>query len=230
MPILNKDQIIALMGVVICIVMLFSAIPRTLSAFYMLYPSSISGQFKSNADLVSREQLIKAEKYTSKAISWFETGPIWQELALTKIRQLSFFSPKEQSALLFSVKQANAYSLSLSPVDPFAWYRQAIIEQSLGATPEKIINNIKLSCYAGRVEPDLLLKRVNLLYVYQAVLNDETRDVFYDQLRLASLLKFYDLVKMVVVKPGLLISVQFSLRNDPELLSKFMSRFEKINK
>jgi len=227
---LNKNQVSAFFGMIVCFYMISAAVPRLFSAFYMLYPEQINTQFKQEAKSVTLEQHLKSEQYTQQAISWFETGPLWQSLVLSQVRQLAFVDPAEQTELMLAVHEANSYSLSLSPVEPYAWYRQAILAEKSNESVGSVINNLRLSIYAARVEPDLLLKRIVLFSKYSTALDNEAFDMFYEQIRLASVMKFYPLLKLVASNPNLLPSVRIALRNNYALLNTFLLRFEKINK
>lgn len=226
----NKNQLSALFGMVICFCMIYAAVPRLFSAFYMLYPEQISKQFKEDPRSVTLEQHQKSERYISQAISWFETGPLWQSLVLSQVNQLDFIEVAAQDELILDIQQANSYSLSISPVEPYAWYRQAILAKSINIPAEQVVNNLRLSIYAARVEPDLLLNRITLFNLYQDALDPETLAMFYEQIRLAANLKFHSLVKLVSSEPSLLPAVRLALKYNFSLLNKFLLRFEKINK
>ena len=148
-------------------------------------------------------------------------------LTLSKARQLDFVEPSVRYKISQEMYQTNTQGLVLSPIDPYAWYRLAATAKSMGLADKTIINSLRLSCYAGRVEPELLLKRVTFLHRYFRFLDNEMLEILYDQIRLSSLLRQRDLVKLVQQRSSLLPIVHESLQYDLELLNNFQQLFEK---
>ncbi|MCK5353796.1 MAG: hypothetical protein KAJ63_01655, partial [Methyloprofundus sp.] len=206
---------------------IFAAVPRFISALYLLYPAQINEHYKKNVDSVDLNHHIKSAEYAKKALDWFESGSSWQTLTLSKARQLDFVEPSMQYKISQEIYQTNAQGLALSPIDPYAWYRFAATAKSMGLADKKIIDSLRLSCYAGRVEPELLLKRVTFLHRYFRLLDNEMLEILYDQIRLSSLLRQRDLVKLVRQRSSLLPIVHESLQYDLELLNNFQQLFEK---
>jgi len=62
-----------------------------------------------------------------------------------------------------------------------AWQRIARTHALLGHAPDKIIPPLKMSIYAGRVEPTLLIGRLELGYRHLAALDDEAVSLLRDQ-------------------------------------------------
>lgn len=225
---LNKSQVSAIFGIMTCACLILAATPRLISAFYLMFPAQVSEQFRKEPDSVNLSHLLKSEMYASMALDWFETGASWQVLTLSKVRQLSYIAPSARQQKRQEIYQTNAKGLALSPIDPYAWYRLASIEKNLNHPANKIINSLRLSCYAGRVEPRLLLKRVGFLHQYLAFLDKEMLDILFDQVRLSSLLQPRDLVTLVQQKPSLMPIVHEALQYDLEHLENFLQLFEKI--
>lgn len=224
---LNKSQIIAIFGILICGLMMSAAIPRLISALYMFYPAQVNTQFKKDSTLVGLKHHIKAEDYAINALKWFESSEIWQTLTVGKARQLVFIKAEFQSQKIKEMYETNIQGLALSPIDPYSWYRLAIIQKKLHAPTHKILNNLRLSCYSGRIEPSLLIKRVSLFNHYMPSLNTEMLEIMYDQIQLSSMLKMHDLVKLVQQQPILMTSVKKALQYDLDHWTNFIQLFEK---
>ncbi len=223
----NKSQIVAVFGILICGLMMSAAIPRLIAALYMLYPAQVNVQFQKDSTLVGLKHHVKSENYAISALKWIESGEMWQTLTVAKARQLVFIKPKIQTQKIQEMYETNAQGLALSPIDPYSWYRLAIIEKNLHAPTHRILNNLRLSCYSGRVEPSLLIKRVSLFNQYLPSLNTEMLEIMHDQIQLSSTLKMRDLVKLVQQQPTLMASVKKALQYDLDHWTNFIQIFEK---
>lgn len=224
---LNSNLISAFVGIAFCMCLVFISLPRLFSAVYLLYPERINKKFNEAPSSININQQLKSESYTRQALQWLETAESWELLTLSLMRQFNAVDLPFKDLKLQGMYQANTQGLSFSPIAPYGWYRLASIEQAQYANPNKIINNIRLSCYSGRVEPALLLKRIRLLHSYRIFLDDEMQDIFYDQINLASLYKFWGLVRLVKQQPSLLVDVKHALQFENEQLTKFLQKFEK---
>lgn len=228
LTILNKSQVSAIIGIFVCACLILAAVPRVISAFYLMYPAQVSEQYGEESGEVSLSHLLKSEMYVTSALDWFESGSSWHVLTLSKVRQLRYLDASARRLKLLEIYQTTAQILVLSPIDPYAWYLLATIEKSLNFPAKKIVNSLRLSSYAGRVAPTLLIKRVNFLHQYQVFLDDEMLEILYEQIRLSSLLQARDLVTLVVQQPGLMPLIHEALQYDLEQLQKFLELFEKI--
>ena len=128
---LNRSQLPAILGLIVCGLMILAATPRLMSALYLLYPTQINEQYNKNPDSVNLEHHIKSAAYTQKALDWLASGSSWQILTLSKARQLNYIEPSARYKLSKEVYQANTQGLALSPIDPYGWYRLASIAQSI---------------------------------------------------------------------------------------------------
>lgn len=209
---LNKNKIIAMLGMLLCLYMIIIALPRLIAAVYLLYPARVSEQFELKYELVNLDHLVKSTEYVKKSLQWFENSSAWSALSLAKSQQLHLLESSFHEQIYQDIYQSNTQALALSPIEPFAWYRLFFTEQKLQATPEKIINNLRLSCYAGRVEPELVLKRVKMFNQYQDLLNEEMLDILATQIRLSSLLEPRGLAQLVKQQTSLLPFVQQALQ------------------
>jgi len=68
-----------------------------------------------------------------------------------------------------------------SPAKPRAWLRIARIRAFLGQTPEDVLPAWRMSVLTGRVEPTLMLSRLELGFGYFTGLDDESVSLLRDQ-------------------------------------------------
>lgn len=101
---------------------------------------------------------------------------------LLYLRGLDERSPTRQRRPAFEQAIAEAQNVvAAAPARPMAWQRIARTHALLGHGPEQIIAPLKMSIYAGRVEPTLLPGRLELGYRYRSALDDEAAGLLRDQ-------------------------------------------------
>jgi hypothetical protein len=76
-------------------------------------------------------------------------------------------------------------SLALAPVQPRTWLFRGLAQNWLSFRDAGVIDSFKMSVYAGRVEPGLLLTRLRLGYARLGQLDEEARGLLRDQTMLA---------------------------------------------
>ena len=222
---LRGDKLTALFGLMFCLLLAALSFPRLMAAVYLLYPAQVAKQYKQSVDSVNLDHFVMADEYIKQSLKWSETGDTWQILALNKGKQFPLMDVSLRRLALSEMRQASINGLVLSPIDPYAWYRLASIEKSLNRNAtNKIIGALRLSCYAGRVEPTLVLKRVEFLHQYMNKLDEEMKNIFYDQIRVAGQIRFWSLVKLIKKTPALLPWVKDALQYDLELLEKILKQ------
>jgi hypothetical protein len=77
--------------------------------------------------------------------------------------------------------KAGEESVRRAPAKPRAWLRIARLRAYLGQADAQVIAPLKMSILTGRVEPTLLLSRLQLAYDYLPRLDPETRSLLRDQ-------------------------------------------------
>lgn len=90
-------------------------------------------------------------------------------------------SPGERAMRLQDARAHTRASLASSPLQPAAWLRLAILRDALGETPARIADALALSVYSGRVEPSLLLTRLQWLLAYRQHIAAEDLRLLPDQ-------------------------------------------------
>ncbi len=220
----GKQKLFALIGIVFCLNLLVLSFPRLMAALYLLNPAQVSQQPEKLANLARLQKLLQTNERIEHSLSWYETGENWQLLVINKIRQMPMLDVVAQDLALQYIDAANRQSLALSPVNPYAWFRLALVGNIRKDPAKKVIDAVRLSCYAERVQPLLLLKRIKLLYPYQAQLDDEMKAVLYDQIYLASQYRLWDLIVLIKQSAGLLPLVEIALQYDADRWNRILKR------
>lgn len=101
---------------------------------------------------------------------------------LLYLRGLDLSSASVESRPAFEQSLAEAKNaVTLAPAQPMVWQRIARIHAWLGDAAEAVIRPLKMSIYAGRVEPTLLIGRLELGYRYLAAMDAEATVLLRDQ-------------------------------------------------
>lgn len=91
---------------------------------------------------------------------------------------------ERRPALRRSLRAARE-SVRRAPANPRVWLRMARIQAVLGAPEDQVLPPLRMSILTGRVEPNLMLSRLELGYRYHAGLDAETVALLRDQTVLA---------------------------------------------
>ena len=91
--------------------------------------------------------------------------------------------------------------LKLSPIDPQGWFRLAVVDSLLKTPEQKIINALRLSFYAGRVEPELLISRLSFAYNYYNQFDKDLQLIWEKQVLVAWALQTKQLITFVALHP-----------------------------
>jgi hypothetical protein len=107
----------------------------------------------------------------------------------------------KKQALLEQAQLSTIQGLKLSPVDPQSWFRLAVVDSLLKAPEQQIINALRLSFYAGRVEPELLISRLSFAYNYYNQFDKDMQLIWEKQVLVAWALQTQQLVTFVALHP-----------------------------
>ena len=222
----SYQRIIAGFGVVVCCGLLMLAVPRFIASLYALY---LEAAFKQTQKKLPAEDYEKSIVHLTQALAWYENPEYWQTQAFFYLALFnsspSYPLAKEQELL----KQAQAsviQGLRLSPVDPYAWFRLAMVDKMLQMPTAQIINALKLSFYSGRVEPDLLMPRLSFSYDYYNAFNEEMRGAWRKQIPVVWIFQAEQLVKFIALHPEAKFLVEQAFVYSPDDWKKFSHDLE----
>jgi len=88
-------------------------------------------------------------------------------------------------------------AVSAAPAQPMIWQRMALIHALLRHSPERVIQSLNMSVYTGRVEPTLLISRLELGSRYLEWMDTEAQGLLRDQALLTWKLQAGHLTKAI---------------------------------
>lgn len=210
------------------IIIVFLSIPRLISSLNASYPDTVYKRLLYDGKPVD-QSIIKARNSLGTAIEWNETAYYWIQNGHFLLEQAlsGQYEWEERQRLIHQSRNAYKLCLTISPVEPYVWYRMAVITHLLDRTDQRITDMLKLSIYTGRVKPNLLKARVFFLYKYKGVLGDELTSMLQSQIRLLWQLRKKDLVEVVYKNPDIVPLVYKVLNNFPDDQLQFNQLLEK---
>lgn len=227
---LGNERVIAGVGVVVCCGLLLLAVPRLIASVYALYPQAVYEQMQENLPIDVYEKSIVD---LDLALAWNKKADYWQSQAmlyLTLSNKASLSVPEKRQDLLKAAQTSIIQGLKLSPVDPYGWFRLAAVDSLLKLPSQQIINALRLSFYAGRVEPELVLPRLAFSYSYYPEFNEEMQGLWKKQLPVAWAFQPQPLVNFIVLHPEAKPLVEEALVYAPDDWKKFSLALEIILK
>ncbi|MGR8934187.1 MAG: hypothetical protein ACU837_07335 [Gammaproteobacteria bacterium] len=214
----SLSYLLAVVGVVVCSILLTLAVPRFAASLYALYPEAVFQRFKQSKQTLPIDVYEKSSVDLEKAHNWFETAETWQMQAffhLLRLNSAQTIAIEKRRQLILQANEAIIQGLRLSPVDPYAWFRLAVVDQMLDVNAKLLIEALRLSIYAGRVEPELLMPRLSLSYRYYNLLDEDMRCLLKGQVRLAWLFRARELVVFAAEHQGVLPWIKDALFFSP---------------
>ncbi len=156
--------------------------PRLQASFTYLPVDTAIKNYYASREIPSR-QLPGLIKRAQQAIARHDHYRYREGLStLYYLRGLDVRSPSLERRPAFERAIVEAENVvSVAPARPIAWQRIARIHAILGNSAEKIIPPLKMSIYAGRVEPTLFIGRLELGYSYLASMDIEATALLRDQ-------------------------------------------------
>lgn len=223
----GQGRIVAGFGAVVCCGLLLLAVPRFIAGLYALYPEAAYTQKQGEFPPEVYEKIIAD---LNQALAWYENPAYWQSQAffyLSLIDASPLQSPAKKQELLEQARAAIIQGLKLSPVDPYAWFRLAAVDKQLKAPLQQIINALRLSFYAGRVEPELLMPRLAFSYGYYNEFNEEMRELWQKQIPVVWLFQPTQFVKFVAQHQEVRPLVEKAFNYSPDAWKKFSDNLER---
>ncbi len=165
---------------------LFLSWPRLqASVHYLPVDTAISKYFASRE--IPSAQLPGLMSRARESISMHDHYRYRDGLSLLHyLRGLDNHTPAwERRPELYRSIEAATEVVRRAPAKPRVWLRIARIRAFLGKPEEEVIPALKMSILTGRVEPTLLLARLELGYGYLPSLDEETVSLLRDQTVLA---------------------------------------------
>lgn len=177
---------LALLTLIFSGVLALAAWPRLLATLEYLPVDTALSRYAADR-VIPSAQLDGLAERARNALAHHEHHRYWSGLSL--IHQLKSLDPATPAWLrepaLYRALDAGRESVSRSPAQPMAWLRLAQVHAQLGHRADEVAPPLAMSMLTGRVEPAMLLPRLQLAYLYLPQLDGEARSLLRDQTRLA---------------------------------------------
>ena len=229
MSVLYK-KITAGIGITISCASLYLATPRFISSLYALYPNTAYNQ---NDVKLPINVLMKCDDDLSEAFNWQKSSDYLKMQGVFKLKTTALISPTLQvfrEPILLDAKKYLIEGLTISPVDPIAWYQLAYTESLLNQSIDQVINELRLSYYAGRVEPVYTMDRIKLSFLYYSNLPDDMKRTLNQQINLAWQYDPTELIKYCVNNPEFNKIADTEISKSSDEIIKFHNQIEKYIK
>lgn len=226
---IDRHYAIASLVSLLCMGLLWLAVPRFVGSLYALHPQATLDQQHNNLPIDAFHQCIRQ---LDDALAWDNNPEYWQNrglcyLALSKYSEVDFI---DRMRYLNDAKVSISNGLKLSPVDPYAWFRLAVVEHKLDQPNSVIRSALQMSFYAGRVEPDLVIPRLIFAYDFLTDADQEFKIAWQKQLPIAWQFQKNKLLAFVMQKPDIKPMLETSFELDPTNLANFLKAFESASK
>jgi tetratricopeptide (TPR) repeat protein len=220
---LKQQRLLAALLALLCLALLVLAVPRFMASLYALYPESVLSQTQAH---LPAETYLKSIKALDDALTWDNNPEYWQAKGICYLALFNFPDQSliQQHLLLLDARLAITNGLSGSPIDAFAWFRLAVINKMLKV--EAVSDDLRLSLYAGSVEPEILMSRLTLAYSISSVLGSAESALWIKQVNIAWQLTPTKLVAFVVENPFAKAWVETAFIYDIEHLNQFNKAYE----
>ena len=162
-----------------------------------------------------------------QALAWHKEPAYLKKQSYFYLKLIELESFEDETKKQTRLKQAQTAlinSLTLSPIDPDAWLQLAEIDGLLNTPKPKIIEALRLSFYAGRVEPELVIPRLKLTYQYFQYLPEEMQSLWQKQLLIAWTFKAPQLLEFIARNPEAKPIALAAFANTPDEAAKFLSQ------
>ncbi len=211
----------------ICSGVIALALPRLISSAFALHPQ-VAYQLSQETKL-STEIYQNAIDDLNLALAWHQSAYQWQEQAYFYLKLYNsqpVQDAEKRREQLNSAQTALSQGLALSPIDPFGWFQLASADKALKKPTDQIIDDLRLSVYAGQVEPELVIARLAFSYSFYGYFNEDLQKQWQKQLLIAWAFKGPELAKFVgqhlEIKPVVLQAFTYS----PDDADKFIKTLE----
>lgn len=168
------------------LLLLYLAIPRTVSAFLSLPERPYSTDVYAGGEIEAQalEALVNSRHQAS---NWVNSGRTWSDLAMAHLlmAEVGELSSKDR---LSHLRQAEGFleaSLRLAPANPHDWTRRAYVGMLLQGPTQSGASALVMSMLTARYEPDLMFARLRLCFKSWRYFSPADQNLVLDQVRLA---------------------------------------------
>ena len=222
-----SQKTLAGLGILLCSGLLALSVPRFIASIYALYPVAV---YNDNQDTLTAAIYEKSIQDLNEALTWQQEPEYLkkQSYFYLKLFALETLQTKAQKkARLIQAQTAIINSLALSPIDPHGWLQLAEIDEQLNQPKQQIIEALRLSFYAGRVEPELVIPRLLLSYKYYPDFTLDMQKDWQKQVLIAWTVKAPQLLEFIALHPDAQAIALTAFDNSPDEAAKFLTQVNK---
>jgi len=182
---LNR-RLLALGGLLFAGALLVAAWPRMqASLHYLPVDTAIKRYFASNE--IPTAQLPALRGRARESIALYDHYRYHDGLSLLNYLEAidPATAPWRRRPALVRSERAGVDALRQAPAKPRTWLRVARARAAIGRSEAQVVAPLRMSIFTGRVEPTLLVPRLELGYAYLPGLDEETVALLRDQTLLA---------------------------------------------
>ena len=211
----------SLLPLLLAVGLLYLGAPRTIAAFVSLPGDYWLEQIQIGESLSARdlEILIVSRE---RALAWIEAGRVQTDLALARLVLAEASGEDgayERAGLARAIESLRA-GLARAPARPYAWTRLALAELEAGGPSPALVKPLEMALITARYTPRLLFVRLDLSLVAWPYFEPDTRELVFEQIRIAWNRSPERLVELALIME-LLDVVRTALRISPLDLEAF---------
>jgi hypothetical protein len=181
--------------------LLVQGVPRLIAAAYTApYDQTLRdlGEARRPRE-ISPGELSKAAESRREALGWFDSAQTRSEFAAARMMQASLddYEGERGRILMNQSIQAHSDALARRPADSHAWTRLArLLLVRDGLTPG-IVPYLRMAIRTAPTDPRLVLARLDLAFLAWPMMDNTTRALFAEQIRIAARINTKALAKLV---------------------------------
>ena len=217
-----------ILGLLFCSALLILAVPRFIGSLYALYPDAV---YQDSQNTLTSEIYQQGIDDLNLALSWYNNPDDWKKQSyfyLMLHKNQNFLIQSQNQTLLKQAQIAMINGLTLSPIDPYGWLQLAEIDELLKMPHQQVINDLRLSFYAGRVEPDLVISRLMFSYKYYDSFSADMQSLWQKQILIAWAVKAPQLLQFIARFPDAKAIALTAFTNSPDEGAKFLSQLTQL--
>lgn len=191
---------VGLGAVAVAALLLAQGVPRLIAAAYTApYDQTLRdlGEARRPRQITAAELSMAAES-RREALGWFDSAQTRSEFAAARMMQASLdnYEGTRGKILLDQSIQAHSDALARRPADAHAWTRLArLILVRDGLTPG-LVPYLRMAIRTAPSDPRLVLARLDLAFLAWPMMDNTTREMIAEQIRIAARINTKSLAKL----------------------------------
>lgn len=218
---------IAMLAAALGVVLMVMGYPR-LIAGVVLGPQDQTIRDIAQEERVPGELLRRTAATREKALGWVESARALSDLGLL-YRVLAQRAGDEESRkrLILRADAAQDRALGLGPRAAYGWMRLASGRARLGSRGAQVLRPLDLAMRLAPAEPDLIVPRLDLAFVFWRELPPDLRARFVAQVRLAARWMPTALARSARRRFAQPVVIE-ALATEPRLLARFIYAYSRV--